>query len=145
MPGDCISIDHYISAVQSRLEHTFGREWQGYTCGTIFVDHATGKIFNYCQLSNNASDTICSKCKVEQHAKAEGFTIKKYHSDNGVFTSAEFKDDCEKLGQEIDFSGVGTQHQNGVAEWKLASACLTQVIVNSNQLCSVDIQSSPAS
>ena len=109
-------IDHYISAVQGRLKHTFG-EQQGYTCGTIFVDHATGKIFNYCQLSNDASNTLGSKHKGEQeHAKAERFTIKKYHSENGVFTFIEFKGNCEKLGQNIDLSGVGTQHQNGVTE-----------------------------
>ena len=42
--------------------------------------------------------------------------IKKYHSDNGVFAAAEFKNDCEKLEQTIDYSRVGAQHQNRVAE-----------------------------
>ena len=114
--GDCISADHYISAVPGRLEHTFGRERQGYSCGTLFVDHATGKVFNYCQFSTNAQETVTSKHKLEQLASEEGFKIKKYHSDNGIFAAAEFKDDCEKLEQTIDYSGVGAQHQNGVAE-----------------------------
>ena len=114
--GDCVSADHYISAVQGRLEHTFGRERQGYTCGTLFVDHATSKIFNFCQFSTNAHETVSSKRKLEILAREEGFKIKSYHSDNGVFASAEFKTDCEELEQKIDFSGVGAQHQNGVAE-----------------------------
>ena len=41
--GDGVSADHYISVVPGRLDHTYGREKQGYTCGTLFVDHATYK------------------------------------------------------------------------------------------------------
>ena len=96
-----------MSAIQGRLEHTYGRERQGYTCGTLFIDHATSKIFNFCQISNNAQDTIRSKRQLEQLASAEGFQIKKYHTDNGVFAADEFKVECERLGQKIDYSGVG--------------------------------------
>ncbi len=42
-PGDCISTDHYISLVPGHLPHTFGQEKHGYTCGSLFVDHASGK------------------------------------------------------------------------------------------------------
>ena len=28
-PGDCISTDHYILAIQGHLLHMFGCEWQG--------------------------------------------------------------------------------------------------------------------
>ena len=114
--GDCVSADHYISSVPGRLEHTFGREKQGYTCGTLFVDHATLKIFNFCQYSTTAFETVTSKNKLEKLAEQEGFEIKSYHSDNGIFAANEFKVDCERLDQTIDFSGVGAQHQNGVAE-----------------------------
>ena len=111
--GDWVSTDHYISAVPDQLEHTYGQENQGYSCGTLFVDHATGKIFNYCQLL-----TVASKDNLEKQAREEGFTIKSFHSDNGVFASKEFTDDCKRQDQKIDFSGVGVQHQNGVAERK---------------------------
>ena len=114
--GDYVSTDHYISAVPGQLEHTYGQEKQGYSCGTLFVDHATGTIFNYCQLSNNAGETVVSKNDLEKQAQEEGFTIKSFHSDNGVFALEEFTDDCKRQDQKIDFSGVGTQHQNGVAE-----------------------------
>ena len=49
-------------------------------------------------------------------AQQEIFEIKSYHSDNGIFASKDFKEDCKRLKQTIDFSGVGAQHQNGVAE-----------------------------
>ena len=115
-PGDCISADHYISAKEGRLPHTFGRERQGYTCGTLFVDHASGKVFNFCQLTTASSDTIRSKHQLEVLARQEGFSIKEYHSDNGTFASAAYKADCANQSQKCSFSGVGAHHQNGVAE-----------------------------
>jgi len=115
-PGDCISIDQYVSKVQGRLPFTFGRERNGYTCGTLFIDHASGKIFNFCQLSNNANETLSSKSRLEAFAREESVTIKKFHTDNGIFASAAFKEDCNLKKQKLTFSGVGAHHQNGVAE-----------------------------
>ncbi len=43
IPGAGVSIDHYISTTQGRLPHTFWWEMTGYSCGMIFVDHASGK------------------------------------------------------------------------------------------------------
>ncbi len=93
--GDCISADHYMPAVLGRLEHTYGREKQQCRCGTLFIDHTTGKIFNYCQFSNDAEEIIISKHHIERLAREEGFQIKGYHADNSVFASKHFKDDCE--------------------------------------------------
>ena len=87
-PGDCISADHYISAVPGRLPHTYGCEKDGYYGGTLFVDHASGKIFNFCQFSITGSETVDSKHKLEHFARNEGFKIKSYHSDNGIFAKA---------------------------------------------------------
>ena len=36
--------------------------------------------------------------------------------DNGIFNVTEFEDEIKKEEQGITFSGVGSQHQNGVAE-----------------------------
>ena len=65
---------------------------------------------------NNAGETVASKNDLEKRAREEGFTIKSFHSDNGVFALKEFTDNCKRQDQKIDFNGVGTQHQNGVAE-----------------------------
>ncbi len=53
-PGDCISADHYFSPIIGQIPHTFGKEQSSYTCGSLFVDHASGKIFNFPQYSTNA-------------------------------------------------------------------------------------------
>ncbi len=115
-PGDCVSADHYLSPINGRLYSSFGREQRGYSCGTIFVDHASRKVFNFPQLSTTAVDTIRSKHTLERMAHDEGIIIKQIHSDNGVFSSAAFRADCETQSQKLSFSGVGAHHQNGVAE-----------------------------
>jgi hypothetical protein len=117
-PGDCVSMDHYESTVRGRLASTKGREaWFSKYCGgTILVDHASGLVKVFHQVSLAAPDTLRSKRKFEQEARACGISVKRYHSDNGVFASKEFRAELDLLGQELDFSGVGAHHQNGVAE-----------------------------
>ena len=116
VPGACISADHYLSPIEGRLYGTFGRERQGYTCGTIFVDHASGKIFNFPQLSTTANETLVSKRTLKRLALEEGISIRNYHADNGIFASDAFKLDCTYHSQKLSFSGVGAHHQNGVAK-----------------------------
>ncbi len=115
-PGSCVFADHYFSPIQGRLPHSFGQEKIGYTCGSLFVDHASGKIFNFPQYSNTADETIKSAMKLEASARDEGFKIKKYHSDNGIFSSNEFKAHCDRQQTKYSFSGVGEKHMNGIAE-----------------------------
>ncbi len=114
--GDCISIDQYVSKVQGRLPFIFGHERHGYMCGTLFVDHASGKIFNFCQLSNNAIETLSIKSCLEALAREESVTIKKFHTDYSIFASSAFNEDCNSKGQKLTFSKVGAHHQNDVAE-----------------------------
>jgi hypothetical protein len=118
-PGNCVYADHYFSPVPSHLPHTFGKEHVGYTWGSLFVDHASGKIFNFPQYSNNASETIqCAQC-LESMAWDEGFKIKAYHSDNGIFAAADLQEHCKRQQQKFSFSGVDAKHQKGIAEWNI--------------------------
>ncbi len=59
-PGTCILADHYFSLLQGRFPHTYGCEKNGYTCGNLFVNHASGKIFNFPQFSTNNTETLTS-------------------------------------------------------------------------------------
>ena len=45
-----------------------------------------------------------------------GVTVINYHSDNGVFTAAQFQDELASSEQGLTLSGVGAHHQNAVAE-----------------------------
>jgi hypothetical protein len=109
-PGNCLSVDQYVSAIQGRLPFTFGHKHQGYTCGTLFVDYVSGKIFNFCQLSNNAAKTITSKSCLEALANNKTINIKSLNTDNGTFASSVFKEDCTSKKQKHTFSGVGTHY-----------------------------------
>ena len=116
-PGDCVSIDQYESSVRGRRMETRGKERTShqYCGGTLFYDHASGRIFNQHQVSLSAAETIESFRALEREASTCGVEIKKVHTDNGIFTSKAFR---ESLGDDhqLSLSAVGAHHQNGAAE-----------------------------
>ena len=116
-PGDCVSVDQCESSVRGRRLESKGREkWDYKYCGgTLFYDHASGKIFVHHQTSLSSHETNLAKEAFERDAALCGFSIKKYRTDNGVFTSKSFKDSLSEH-QYTDRSAVGAHHQNGVAE-----------------------------
>ena len=83
---------------------------------TLFVDHASGYIKIYNQVSLGASDTIRSKELYELQAWKLGIQVKTYHGDNGIFKAQAYKDNLENRHQEMSYSGLGAHGQNGVAE-----------------------------
>jgi hypothetical protein len=117
-PGECTSIDQYVSAFPGRLAHTYGKESpkDKYYGGTIFVDHATGFIYIKNQQSLRVGETLKAKHTYERFANEFGIKLKHFRADNAPFRSAEFQADLELKDQQIDYSGVGAHHQNGVAE-----------------------------
>ena len=117
-PGVAVSLDQYMSSVKGRLPDTKGKEKadKKYCGGTIFVDHASGAVFTKNQVSLRAGDTVTSKQAFEKWAHTFGVKIKSYRADNVPFNSEHFKKHVKIAEQEIDFSGVGAHHQNGVAE-----------------------------
>ena len=118
MPGDCVSIDQYISALPGRLPHTKGKESQTerFNGGTIFVDHATTLMYLRHQVALTAGETLRSKLEFEQFAETFGVKIKHYRADNVPFGSHAFQQNISDNQQTMDFSGTGAHHQNGVAE-----------------------------
>jgi hypothetical protein len=80
VPGHCVSVYHYISSVMGWLPCTFDCEQVRYSCGTPFVDYASGKLFNYCLYSTNVAETISSKHRLESLSQKEGFSMKEYHA-----------------------------------------------------------------
>jgi hypothetical protein len=89
-PGDRVSLHQYVSSVPGRLAHTYGKEKKRdkLTGGTIFVDHATGHVFIYNQVSARAGETLIDKKKYERFALDSGVSVHTYHADNGIFATA---------------------------------------------------------
>ena len=117
-PGDCVSWDQYVVPHRGRLYSSAGkeRECMRFGGGSLAVDHASKKVFIHHQVSLQASDTLVAKRLLERNARAVGISISRYHADNGVFASEEFKADCELKNQRLTFSASNSHHQNGVAE-----------------------------
>lgn len=117
-PGDCISIDQYISALPGRFPHTKGKESKAerYNGGTLFVDHSSGLVFLRNQVSLTTGSTLRSKKQFEAYASQFGIKVKRYRADNVPFSSQSFLQNIKDNDQTIDFSGTGAHHQHGVAE-----------------------------
>ena len=64
-------------------------------------------------------ETILAKHAYERFLSSIGVTSKAYHADNGRFADKGFRDDCIVSNQVITFCGVGSHHQNGIAERKI--------------------------
>ena len=117
--GDLVSMDQFVSHTPGRLESGFGRTSADncYHGGTIFHEAASGAIFVRNQVSLGASDTINAKIQFEEWLWHQSFCeVQHYHSDNGVFVSEDFVQDCKSKYQDQTFSGVAAQHQNANAE-----------------------------
>jgi hypothetical protein len=116
LPGARISLDQYVLTVKGRSIRNSSINSQKYNGGTIFVDHASGRIFNHHQVSLRAGETLIGKRMLEREARDLGFKLQGFLADNGVFKADEFQEDVHRKNQSIRFSGVGAHHQNGVAE-----------------------------
>ena len=112
-------MDHFVVNTPGRLLSGYGREARHnrYHGGTIFNDAATGLIWIENQVTLGAGDTLLAKELFEQWLRNKACVeVRHLHSDNGVFTAEEFRNDCKEKGQSQSFSGVGAQHQNARAE-----------------------------
>ena len=117
--GDFVSMDQYVVRTPGRLPTGFGNEsdTNRFHGGTIFRDAASKYIHVRNQVSLGAGETVVAKSDFEQWLwETARRKIKRYHSDNGIFTAEQFRDSCEENGQKQSFSGVGAKHQNAEAE-----------------------------
>ena len=117
-PGDLVFTDQFVSSLCGRFYNRQGKmntrfELRG---GTVFYDAASRYIHLTNQVGFTAYETIESKHRFEREAHSSGIYIKKYCSDNGVYTSKEFINCLDQQNQTIRHSGVGGHHHNGPAE-----------------------------
>jgi hypothetical protein len=84
-----------------------------YCGGTIFVDIASGTVHVNHQVSLAAADMLLSKAQFEHEACTHGIDVKKYHTDNGIFESAAWKEHLHGMQQ---MQRLSAHHQNAIAE-----------------------------
>ena len=111
-------MDHFKVTIHGRLYTSRGKTHPDmmYFGGCIFVDHATGFIHIEHMINFTATETIQTKRRFEKKLLDMGVLVQSYQSDNGIFTSSDFMEEINKGLQNITFIGVGTHHQNRIAE-----------------------------
>ncbi len=117
--GNFVSTDQFVCRTPGRLSSGFGCESRNgrFHGGTIYNDAASGLIWVENQVSLGASETIMGKERFEQWLyDIACVKVKHFHSDNGIFSSGEYRLECSKKKQSQSFSGLGAQHQNSKAE-----------------------------
>ena len=80
------------------------------------MDHYSGFTFIGNQISLGIGETLKTKRAFERFAAEHGVKLQHFRLDNQPFDSQEFHEDLEDNDQTVSFSGVGSHHQNGVAE-----------------------------
>ena len=117
-PGDLVFSDQFESSMKGRYYNSQGKmnTHYSYRGGTIFYDAASKYIQVTNQVGFTAYETIEAKLKFEREAMGDGVVIKKYCTDNGVYTAREFQQSLSVNNQTIQHSGVGGHHHNAPAE-----------------------------
>ena len=120
LPGQCVSVDHFICSTKGRLFNSFGKTSaleRLYCGGCLFVDHASGFVHVEHQTSLTSHDTMLAKEQFELFCRDHGVLPQKYMSDNATaFTSKSFTEHLKIHRQVISFAGAGAHHHNGHAE-----------------------------
>ena len=119
LPGQEISIDHFICSTKGRLFSSYGRTQESklFSGGCIFVDHASGHVHVEFQSSLSTHATLEAKISFEHKCRDSGIIPQSYISDNGsAFTSSGFSEHLKTFQQIIKFAGAGAHHHNGIAE-----------------------------
>ena len=133
--------DQYECRIKEWLPYTKGKEepYKIYCGGIVFIDHNSGHVSIYNQVSLGAADTVLSKEIYEGEADDLGITIEQYHGDNRVYTSKMFTDDLEKktLGYVL-FRIRDTR-----SEWSGGKSNLnhSNICKNNDAISSIDVAS----
>ena len=117
-PGSNTSIDHVDAA------NVPGYTWQykgrptikKYKTFMLFVDHKTKLVYPSFQETKASEEACRSKRDYETFSKRYDVDVQRYHTDNGAFRTTTFQKEIDNKGQNLSFSGVNAQWQNGLVE-----------------------------
>ena len=119
-PGEVISVDQMGSPVPGLITQRVGFLMkQHYKYRTVFVDEASRMGFVFLQNTCSAEETIEAKRAFEQYAESQRVRVHAYHADNGILKAKKWVEQCRQRKQDLTFSCVNTDHQNGVAKRRI--------------------------
>jgi hypothetical protein len=119
-PGANTSTDQMISPYGGMIPQMKGQLMKAkYYAATIFIDHFTDYTYVHLMRDSTAASTLEAKNAYEHLLQAFGHKVLAYHADNGRFAENLFVQDIKDKAQHITYCGVGSHHQNGIAERKI--------------------------
>ena len=119
LPGQAVSVDHFICSTKGRLYTTAGKSADSkmYSGGALFIDHALKAVFVNMQIGMTTHETLGSKLEFENWLQDHGAVAQSYLTDNAsCFTNDEYTNELKSFGQIKQFAGVGAHHHNASAE-----------------------------
>jgi hypothetical protein len=124
-PGARALVDQLVSAQPGLILQISGKlTHQRVNGSTIFVDHFSDHVYAYLMRDLTLDKKITAKHGFERFLHLLGIQSKAYHANNGCFTDQGLRDDYLQNDQVITFCGVGSHHQNGIAERKIKDLML---------------------
>ena len=118
-------MDHLVSAQPGLIPQITGNlTGQRINGATVIVDHHSDHVYTYLMRNLSLDEMLLAKHAYKRFLSSIGVTAKAYHADNGRFADQGFQDDCNVSNQVITFYGVGSHHQNGIAERKIKELTL---------------------
>jgi hypothetical protein len=91
---------------------------------TVFADHYLDHTYIYLMQDLMLAEMLLAKHANEKFLALFGINSKAYHADNGKFADKGFWANCTLSNQTNTFCGVGSHHQNGIAEQKIKDITL---------------------
>jgi hypothetical protein len=124
-PGKKASLDQMVSAQPCLIPQMSGSLTNlSIMTAMVFVDHFSDQVYVYLMKDLMLSETLLAKQAYECFLALLDVESKAYHADNGCFADKGFRDDCTSSNQMITFCGLGSHHQNGIAECKIKDITL---------------------
>ena len=121
-PGAMTLTDQMISPFGGLIPQMKGRLMKAKFFATqIKVDHYTHYTYLHLMKDTTADSTLEAKNSYERLMQSFGHKVLGYHADNGRFAEKVFVKDCKDKAQKLTFCGVGSHHQNGIAERRIKS------------------------
>jgi hypothetical protein len=121
-PGANTSTDQMISPFGGLIPQVRGRLMKAkFYAATIFVDHYTDYTYVHLMKDTTGETTLEAKNAYERLLLSFGSKVLAYHADNGRFAEKLYVQDVKDKAQNITFCGVGSHHQNGIAERRIKS------------------------
>ena len=121
-PGAMTSTDQMISPYGGLIPQVKGRLMKAkFYAAQVKVDHFTDYTYLHLMKDTTADSTLEAKNSYERLMQSYGHKVLGYHADNGRFAETAFRQDCKDKAQKLSFCGVGSHHQNGIAERRIRS------------------------